>query len=72
MTDRIKGFAVVLDRNIRDDDAQPILDAIRQIRHVLSVTPMVSGHEDLFARERVKRELGEKLWKVLRESDDAT
>ncbi len=66
MTDRLKGFVVILDEDIREDDAQPILDAIQMIRGVLEVTPMVNKMEDLMARERVRAELEGKLFAVLR------
>jgi hypothetical protein len=45
MTDRLKGIYVAFDEDIRDDDAEPIIQAIRQIRHVLSVTPHVTRQE---------------------------
>ncbi len=66
MTDRLKGFIVMLDEDIREDDAQPILDAIRQIRHVQSVATMVSDADDWMARERVKIELKKKLYEALK------
>ena len=42
MTDRHAGYIVVLDQNIREDDAQPILDAIKLIKHVVDVRPVVA------------------------------
>ena len=39
MTDRYDAFTVVLERNIRTDDAEPVLAAIRQLRGVLDVIP---------------------------------
>lgn len=65
MTDRLKGFLVVLDDDMREDDAQPILDAIRQLRHVLSVTPMVAEHGDYSARVRVLHEIRAKILDVV-------
>jgi hypothetical protein len=38
MTDRVNTLTVVLERPIRTDDVQSIVDAILQIRGVLSVT----------------------------------
>lgn len=57
MTDRIKGFIVTLDHDIRDDDVEGIMAAIRHIRSVTSVKPMVAGFEDHMARDRVRSEL---------------
>lgn len=65
MTDRIKGFFVTLDSDIRIDDVQPIMNAILQLKHVIAVEPNVGNHNDWMNRERVKMELRAKLWEVL-------
>lgn len=65
MTDRLKGFIVTLDHDIRVDDAQVLVDAIKLLRGVLSVKPLVSNIEDHIAHERAAHELGQKLWEVL-------
>lgn len=65
MTDRFNSLTVVLDRDIREDDAEALLNAIRQLRGVLSVTGNVSDVGSHIAEERVRRELGDKLWEVL-------
>jgi len=67
MTDRLKGFIVALEQDIREDDAVDIITAIGMIRGVLSCKPLVRDHGDLMAQERVRRELGQKLLDVLRE-----
>ena len=41
MTDRITAYLVTLDKPIREDDAEPTLAAIRQIKGVSSVKPVV-------------------------------
>lgn len=55
MTDRFHAFTVVLDRDIREDDAEPIVAAIKMIKGVQSVEPHVVDLEDHSARvpERV-------------------
>lgn len=65
MTDRLKGVYVVFDQDIREDDAEAILNAIRMVRHVQSVEPIVANIEDHFARDRVRRELGQKILDIL-------
>lgn len=67
MTDRINAITVVLENDIRDDDAETILTAIRMVRGVLSATPNVSELSDHIAQERVRRELGDKILEVLHE-----
>lgn len=42
MTDRYHSLTVVLDHDIREDDAQTIVDAVGMIKGVLSVTGNVS------------------------------
>ncbi|HUT90116.1 MAG TPA: hypothetical protein VMY37_11505 [Thermoguttaceae bacterium] len=66
MTDRLKGCVVVFDEDIREDDAEPLMAAIAQLRGVLSIQPSIRTADDWMIRERVRRELTEKLCEVLR------
>lgn len=66
MTDRYKGVVVTFDHDIRDDDAEETLNAIRHIRGVLDVRPVVANHDDHMNRELVRQELMKRLWDVLR------
>ena len=66
MTTRLKWFTVILDRDIRDDDAQPIIEAISMIKGVISVENIeIDMMEDTFARRRVKSEILEEIVKLL-------
>lgn len=65
MTDKYFALTVLLDQNIREDDAQPIIHAIQMIKHVQKVEPHVSDVDIWAATERARRELGQKLWEVL-------
>lgn len=65
MTDRLKGCWVAFDRDIRDDDAEPLIAAIQQMRGVLAVEPSIMTPDDWMARERVRRELTDKLYQAL-------
>lgn len=65
MTDRYNALTVLLDRDIRKDDAEPIIDAIRMIKGVQKVEPHVSDVNGWAAEERAKGELKRKLWEVL-------
>lgn len=65
MTDRLNGVFVTFDRDIRDDDAEPILDAIRMIKGVLDVSPNITNISDYSARLRVQTEMREQIFKVL-------
>jgi hypothetical protein len=66
MTDRYHTLTVVLKRNIRDDDAQPLVDAISLLRGVASVTGAVSNMTTHMAEERAKLELREKWWELIK------
>lgn len=67
MTDRYNAFTVVLDRDIRDDDAESIITAIRMVRGVLSVDPVVADTASWVAENRVRRDIETRIYKALRE-----
>lgn len=69
MTTRLKGLTVVFERDIRVDDAQPIIDAIALLRGVAKVVPVERMIEDDHARVRVRHELVQKLWKALNDDE---
>lgn len=46
MTDRIKGVLITFERDIRDDDAKPIIEALKMIKGVLTVKNYITGMED--------------------------
>ena len=62
MTDRQAGYVVTLERDIRDDDAARIIDALGMIKGVLTVTPIGADtfQESIFL-QRWKSELRAKL-----------
>ena len=57
MTDRHAGYIVVLDKDIREDDAEFTLNALRMVRGVVSVEPVVSGIEVHIAETRARDDL---------------
>lgn len=67
MTDRIHALTVTLEENIREDDIQPLIAAIMQLRGVLSVSPHVADVALHTATMRVKNDLRERLYKVIEE-----
>ena len=70
MTDRYHSIAVVLNEDIREDDAEYILNAIKMIKGVLSVKPYISDLDSHMAEERARRKLESKLWAVLYPKDN--
>jgi hypothetical protein len=67
MTDRIRTLTVVLPVNTREDDVQPLIDAIRMLRGVLDVKAHVADSADFFAVTNARAQLRSKLLDVLME-----
>lgn len=61
MTDRYNALTVVLAADTRDDDAEYIINAIRMIRGVQTVTPHVASHADYIAYTRARAELRQRV-----------
>jgi len=66
MTDRLKGFVITLENDIRVDDAQAIIEAIKMVRGVLTVQPVTTNPiGDSMIESRVRADLGTKLFNVI-------
>ncbi len=65
MTDRYHALTVTLERDIREDDAEHLINAIKMMRGVLDVSGEVSSIETHMAEERARHELGQKILDVL-------
>jgi hypothetical protein len=52
VTDRHAGYLVVLTGDIREDDAEATLTALRMIKGVISVTPVIADYGQVIARKR--------------------
>ena len=65
MTDRIHTLTVVLEKDMREDDAEFLINAIQQLRGVLCVNGHVSTAQSYMAEERAMHALRKKLWAAL-------
>ena len=65
MTDRVKGLMVSLMKDIRVDDVQKVIDAIKMVRGVGDVDFVIADHEDWMNRTRIRHELSDKIMDVL-------
>lgn len=66
MTDRVKGFTVVLEKDIRIDDVQHVIDAIQMIKGVYMVKPVLAATgSDLVTELRMQGNIKEKLYKFI-------
>jgi hypothetical protein len=61
MTTRLKGVLVTFEDDIREDDAEAMIGAIRMVKGVLTVAPVPASFEDDMARDRVRAEFRDKL-----------
>lgn len=57
MTDRFHSLTVILDKDIREDDAQPLIAAIRQFRGVADVQGNTADVTSAVAEARARREV---------------
>lgn len=66
MTDRFNALTVVLDREIREDDAEFILNAIRMIKGVQHVEGIVPDNANDFAIEhRIRKQVFDSITETL-------
>lgn len=59
------GYAVCLDRTIRDEEAQRTLEALTCIRHVISVEPVAADLETSFVRQQERHRMHQLLMGAL-------
>ena len=67
MTDRIKGMTITLDADIREDDVQAIVNAMKMIKGVVHVEPSIVTVEDHINREMIRYEFKHKLFNFVKE-----
>lgn len=70
MTDRHAGYVVTLDRDIREDDAEATIAALRQIKGVAGVEPVVADLNSAMAHVRVRSELKAEAYEMVRKLFD--
>ena len=61
MTDRCLGLSVILASDLRVDDAEPLMAAIRLLHGVCAVAPVAVNSDTMLERMRTKQELAERL-----------
>jgi len=52
MTNRVKGFLVNLEYDIREDGCEDVINALRMVKGVMSVKPYITGAEGHILYER--------------------
>lgn len=64
MTDRIAGYIVTLEKDIREDDAEKITIALKMVKGVIDVQPLVSDPTLAMAVSRSRNDLMNKIFDV--------
>jgi len=65
MTDRVNYLTVALEKDMRIEDAQALVQAIRCMRNVLDVKENVADPLGFVVEERVRQEMSRKLIEVV-------
>lgn len=65
MTDRLIGCTVVFDKDIREDDAEVLLQSIRCLKRVVKVEPVISDSASALAEMRATQNFIEKTYEFL-------
>jgi len=67
MTDRCDSLLVILEKEMRTDDVECIVNAIGMIKNVISVTPNITDSMSYIATTKAKHEIRKKIIDVLYE-----
>jgi len=65
MTDRHIGYVVTLEGSIRKDDAEAIVNAIRMVKGVIAVEPVLENIGTQMAEQKARHAIEKRLWAVL-------
>jgi len=69
MTTRHSGYLVTLEKDKREDDAEYILNAIRMIKGVISVKPVVADPlGEQIASDRLKDKITREMFQVIKDA----
>lgn len=61
MTDRYAGYVVILDKHTREDDAQVTISAIKQLKGVMDVEPVMGDPKQHIAECKARSALFNKF-----------
>lgn len=69
MSDHYYAYTVVLERDVRDDDAEHITHALKMIKGVASVKPHVADTALMAATMRAKSSFRDKLYELVKDCE---
>ena len=67
MTDRHAGYIVTLSRDIREDDAEAVITALKMVKGVVGVEALVADPGLHMAEMRIGTEVRQKLYQFIQE-----
>jgi hypothetical protein len=70
MTARHAGYVVTLNENVRDDDAEDVITALRMVKGVLTVEPVEGDSVMAMAEARAKHEITMRVYDALTENGE--
>lgn len=68
MSDRVKGFLVTLEKDVRLDDVDLLMQTIRYMRGVASVEPSIVNSDDFINQQRIKTDLRQKMYQFINDN----
>lgn len=68
MTDRLRGFTVLLDRDTRVDDFEVVKNAILMIKGVVQVDEVINDSSVYMTEMKVTSDIRDKLYKFINEN----
>lgn len=68
MTDRISHLVVGLDDNIREDEIDAVVTALRMVKRVIDVRPVVADYAETLALMRVRTQVLGRLYDAIDEA----
>lgn len=67
MSDRMKGCWVAFEEDMKDEDAEEIMQVIRHIRGIQAVEGQVTDSDDWMVRQHVKADMKDKFMNLFRD-----
>lgn len=61
MSDKIHTIVVTLEKDVRDDEAEPLMEAVRHLKGVLTVKGEISDFASNMAEDRARHKFLKKL-----------
>jgi hypothetical protein len=70
MTDQYNALIVVLEKDIREDDAEDLIKALGKFKGVIKVKGNITDIESFAAEERARHNIWDKIFNVFKEDQE--